>query len=852
MNGASAKPRPGTRLPEGLSSHEALLRFQRMGPNELAHREASGLMRTLSGVASEPMFVLLLVAAGVYLLIGDLGEGLLLSFFALVTIGLVIYQEQRSSRALQALAELAAPQARVMRDAQWCWIAAREVVPGDWLAVDEGQRVAADGVVRQGSELMIDESMLTGESAPVHKPSPAARPLTVTQVFAGTLVVSGHAFVEVTHTGERTRMGGIGASLAGIDVSRTPLQRQLQTVVQAFAWAALVASVLLWAWYAWQRDDALQGLLAAIALGMAMLPEEFPMALTVFLALGAWRLARLQVLVRRPAVVEALGAATVLCVDKTGTLTENRMRVQCLLTDVVGHTQELSSTSVALPQDANALLHWAALASRADGPDPMDRAIHALAIQRPDVARATPQGWHVHPEPSSTPRHRMVLRRWRDPQGRLHCAAKGAPEAVLQWCEASAQEAAQWMQRVHELAQQGLRVLGVAALSPAVGAGPQEAAPPRCLGLLAFEDPLRHSVPQAVALARTAGVRVIMITGDHPTTALAIARQAGLAQTQRAVRGQEFEALEAASLDEAVRTVDVYARMTPEHKLRLVELLKQQGHTVAMTGDGVNDAPALKAAHIGIAMGRRGTDVAREAAALVLLDEDFSRIVSGVRMGRRIFDNLRKVMNYITAIHLPIAGLALLPVVWGWPPLLLPVHVVLTEMVVDPMCSLAFEGAPESRELMQQPPRALNERLLSVRALLQGLTLGAVILVVTLLAFGVARHLGHSTDVARTLAVVGLTVGNLWLVVLSLTQGVGWRAWAEPGVRAFAAVAVITLLAVVLGIVWAPARTLLHFEIPPLEGLAVTALAVVGALSAAAWAMAALLPHPDRPHSPSA
>ena len=850
MSDDTARPEPVPSIPQGLSHQEAQAGWRRFGPNELPVMEDGGLMRTLAGVGSEPMFVLLLVAAGVYLLIGDLAEGLLLSFFALVTVGLVIFQEQRSSQALKALKALAAPEVRVARQSQLQLVPVREVVPGDWVCLDEGQRVAADGTIRHGAGLMMDESLLTGESAPVHK-TPCTQGATPEALaFAGTLVVGGHGWLEVTHTGANTRMGRIGVSLSHIEVSPTPLQRQLKAVVQVFALAALLASALLWAWYAWQQGDPLQGLLAAIALGMAMLPEEFPMALTVFLALGAWRLAQLQVLVRRPAVIEALGAATVLCVDKTGTLTENRMRLQRVVTP---NADEPAAALPTLSQPGSTLLGWAWLASRPDGADPMDRAIGAAADQYPMAVGSWSATWRAHHEEVHSAHRRMAVRTWIDPAGNLHRAAKGAPEAVLSWCGADAISSQTWLQRVHVLAARGFRVLAVAAdsrqLPPPSGL---ERVPAQLLGLLAFEDPLRASVPSAVAQARAAGVRVVMITGDHPATALAIAQQGGLAHTQRAMQGHELERLDASALALASRTVDVFARMAPQHKLLLVQALKSEGHTVAMTGDGVNDAPALKAAHIGIAMGRRGTDVAREAAGLVLLDEDFSRIVSGVRMGRRIYDNLRKVMNYITAIHLPIAGLALLPVVWGWPPLLLPVHVVLTEMVVDPMCSLAFEGAPESRSIMRQPPRRLNERLLSPRSLFRGLLLGSALLAVTVAAYGLAWKQGHSADTARTLAVVGLTVGNLWLVVISLTQGVGWRAMTQPGVRAFVGVAVLTLCALGVGMAWAPARTLLRFEVPPLVWLGMTVLTVLAALTAAAAATAAWSPgaEPSKVNTP--
>ncbi|HJV59538.1 MAG TPA: HAD-IC family P-type ATPase, partial [Albitalea sp.] len=691
-----------TPSPAGLSSAEARERLQRHGPNAIADRERHGFWRSVGSVFAEPMFLLLAVAAGIYLVLGDLGEGLLLAFFALMTIGLVVLQERRSEHALDALRALAVPQVRVLRDGAVRRIPASELVPGDWFMLAEGERIAADALVREAGSLVVDESLLTGESVPVSKriagaegepapddaiPGGDGQPF----VYAGTLVVGGHALAEVTSTGGHTRVGRIGASLAAIDTAPTPLERQLRKLVRTFALVALGLCTMLVLWYGLQRGQWLQGVLSGIALGMGMLPEEFPMALTVFLALGAWRLARIKVLARRPAVIEALGAATVLCVDKTGTLTENRMAVRRL---VCGDVDIEVDGAGALPEIAHELLEYAVLASRRGSSDPIDRAVLAHGdATLADTAHLHPD-WQLEREYPLTPQLLAVSHAWTTAGGERDVAAKGAPEAVADLCHLDAAALDALRRKVHALAENGLRVIAVAR-----GRSPRAEAPEHqhgfdfeLLGLIAFEDPLRASVPGAVAEARRAGIAVVMITGDHATTALEIARQAGIDTQAGALTGAQLQQLDDAALAEAVRRVRVFARVMPEQKLRLVLAFQAHGETVAMTGDGVNDAPALKAAHIGIAMGVRGTDVAREAAGIVLLDEDFGRIVGGVRMGRRIFDNLRKVMTYITAIHVPIAGLALLPVLVGLPPLMWPVHVVLTEMVIDPVCSLAFEG----------------------------------------------------------------------------------------------------------------------------------------------------------------
>jgi Ca2+-transporting ATPase len=833
-----------------LSEDEARRRLAEHGPNAIEDRERRSFAATLREVAREPMFLLLVVAAAIYLLVGDLGEGLLLTGFALLSVGLVIFQQRRGERALDALRELATPHTRVLRGGQVRRVPTREIVPGDWIMLGEGERVAADAVLRQAQALTVDESLLTGESVPVRK-RPTDAPLAdaaagppggddLPQVYAGTLVTTGHGLAEVGATGRHTQVGRIGASLAAIEPVPTPLQQNLRAVVRLFGTLALAGSLLLVLWYGLRGGDWVQGLLSGIALGMAMLPEEFPMALAVFLAMGSWRLARIQVLARQPAVVEALGAASVLCVDKTGTLTENRMALRRLVTPEADVTVQ---SGAPLPEPVHRLLEYAMLASRRGSTDPMDRALLAHGDQALDDTEHLHPDWRLEQEYALTPELLAMSQAWLDEDGRRRVAAKGAPEAVIELCHLAPAAGAAILAQVRQLAESGLRVLAVAEGS-AVGAAPapeQHDCDFRFLGLVGFEDPLRASVPAAVAQARGAGIAVAMITGDHAATALAIARQAGIDTAAGALTGEQIAAMDDAQLGEAARRVRVFARVLPEQKLRLVQALQRHGETVAMTGDGVNDAPALKAAHIGIAMGVRGTDVAREAAGLVLLDEEFGRIVGGVRMGRRIFDNLRKVMRYIVAIHVPIAGLALLPVLLGLPPLMLPAHVVLTEMVIDPICSLAFEGAPEDPRLMQRPPRHAREGLVGWPMLLQGAVQGASVLLATLAAYLLALRVGHDADVARTLAVAGLMAGNLLLVAANLSAGLGWRALLAPGARVFWAVAAIATAVMVLAITAPPVRALLHFGQPPLAELgltlAVVALAVaVGALLSAALA----------------
>lgn len=833
-----------TSLTQGLSDAEAARRLHVHGPNEVLDHEQRSLLRTLRGVLAEPMFLMLLVAAGIYLVLGDLGEGLLLAFFAVVSVALVVFQERRSEHALDALRVLSSPQARVVRSGRVVRIPSRELVPGDIFWVAEGERVAADGVVRDTVALRVDESLLTGESVPVGKrvltpsASPGDRDDDSECVYASTLVVAGRALVEAVATGSDTRVGGIGRSLATIETAPTPLERHLRRLVRVFGVLAAMVCTVIVVTYGWLRGDWMQGLLSALAIGMAMLPEEFPMALAVFLSLGAWRLAKIQVLARRPAVIEALGSATVLCVDKTGTLTENRMRLSWLVTD---DAEVQMPPGINPPPSVLLLLEFAVLASRPESADPMDRAVLSLGSTMLTGSDALHPDWTLTREfPLSAELLAMSLA-WTDGAGQLHIAAKGAPEAIAELCHLDPIRKQTLLGRVKALADRGLRVLAVAR-----GAAPNgvDVGSPRdfafeLLGLAAFHDPLRASVPAVVAQAREAGIAVAMITGDHSATAVAIGREAGIDTEAGVLTGAAIEAMSEVALAEAVRHVRVFARVMPAQKLKLVLALRRNGETVAMTGDGVNDAPALKAAHVGIAMGVRGTDVAREAAGLVLLDEDFGRIVGGIRMGRRIFDNLRKVMTYITAIHVPLAGLALLPLLIGLPPLMLPVHVVLTEMVIDPVCSLAFEGAAEAPGLMQRPPRRTDDGLVGWSMLWQGLTQGGWLLAATLAIYFVALDLGRAVDVARTLAVVGLTLGNLMLVGGNVCLGIGLKALVGAHARAYWTVAGIAG-ATLATAMWEPGmRQLLHFALPTATDLALSlatvALAVGAGITWSAW-----------------
>jgi Ca2+-transporting ATPase len=625
--------------------------------------------------------------------------------------------------------------------------------------------------------------------------------------------------IEVLRTGASTEAGRIGTSLESIEVEPTLLQRSFGRLVKTFALLAGIASSLVVLFYGLVDGEWLKGVLSGIALGMSALPEEFPMILVVFVALGARRLARLHVLARRTAVIEMLGACSVLCVDKTGTLTENRMRVCAVAFDDDWLTlRSDDEESLALPF-AN-VLGAAANASARTSNDPMDDAVHRVAHRARACSWTVERGAPVR-EYGLTHDRPVVVRIWPNAQGGFRAFAKGAPEAILDLCGMTGARRARILAAVEREAARGTRVLAVAASEFPERELPMD--PGRLgfsfAGLVAFADPLRASARRAIAAARQAGVSIAMITGDYPATAVAIAREAGIDAAAPPVTGAEIATADDKALRALVTRARIFARVRPDQKLRLVRAFKDNGEIVAMTGDGVNDAPALKAAHIGLAMGARGTDVAREAASIVLLEDDLNHLVSGIEMGRRIFDNLRKASIYIAAIHIPICGLTLLPLLFGMPPLLLPLHVVLIEMVIDPICAIAFENEPVEAGTMEQPPRHPQEALLGWPQLAIAALQGTLLLGACLAVYGYSLANGADADAARTLAFVAFTAGNLALIRVTATRGPTMRALFAPGHEAYWLIAGLASAVTAACLLIPALMRLFQFETPDLPSL---------------------------------
>lgn len=793
----------------GLSAAEAARRLREEGPNALPGGERRTLLSIALETMREPMFLLLLAAGTLYLVFGDLQEGLTLFGFVLVTLTLTLVQEGRTESAIEALRDLTSPRALVIRDGMPQRIAGRDVVRGDLLKLTEGDRVPADALLVSADGVRADESLLTGESVPVGKRLALAAELDAAatagaaearrmppggdelpMVYAGTLVVQGQAMARVTASGARSEIGRIGTALGTVASERTPLQRQTAVLVRRLALLALALSLSLVLMHGLQRGDWLQALLAGIALAMAMLPEEYPVVLTVFPALGARRLSKEGVLTRRINAIETLGATTVLCSDKTGTLTENRMTVTHLVAGGVAADQRFAvptGEGAELPEPFHALVEVAILASVVDPFDPMEKAFHQLGQRFLADTEHLHRDWRLVQAYALSPALRAMSHVWASGasavDGMQTVAAKGAPEAVVDLCHLGEADRTRIAAVVDELAAQGLRVLGVARGRFAGRDWPasEHDFDFEFLGLLGLADPVRAEVPAAVAECRAAGIRVLMITGDYPATARAVARQAGLAEGDADVlSGDEIAALSDDALRERLARVSVCARIAPDQKLRIVQALKARGEIVAMTGDGVNDAPALRAAHVGVAMGGRGTDVARESSSLVLVDDNFASIVRSVRLGRRIFDNLRKAMSYILAVHVPIAGMALLPVLFGWPPLLYPMHIALLELIIDPACSVAFENEPAESDVMHRPPRDAAAPLFGGATLWLALLQGTGVLVVVLLAHAWAAPRLPEAQ-ARAFAFATLVTGNLALILSNRSaRGSLWTTLRTP------------------------------------------------------------------------
>lgn len=764
----------------GLNEETVKEKQKTEGFNELPSSKSKNILALAWGVVKEPMFLLLVACGTLYLVLGDIQEGLMLMGFVVVVMGIEFYQEKKTEKALDALKDLASPRALVIRDGIEKRIAGREVVTGDLVVLQEGDRVPADATVLYSVNLMADESLLTGESVAVRKAEwngadektqPGGDDLPF--VYSGSMIVQGNGIVKVTATGTNTEIGKIGKALESVEEEPTKLKTEMGKLIKNLAIVGISLCLIVILVFTLTRGDLLKGFLAGITLAMAMLPEEFPVVLTVFMALGAWRISRKNVLTRKPSAIETLGSATVLCTDKTGTLTQNKMTVTKLFNGKNFHTVGQSNV---FPEEFHEIIEYGILSSQTNPFDPMEKAIlfmGDLFLKNTDHIHID---WEMVKEYPLSKDLLAMSRVFSDKQKTQQTiATKGAPEAIFDLCHLSDEQKNEMAKAVAELASQGLRVLGVAKAKIRNGYLPplQHDFDFEFIGLIALTDPIRETVPSAVKECYQAGIRIIMITGDYPVTAMNIAREIGLQNYQTSISGSELQEMKEEELCKRIKDVNVFARVVPEQKLKIVNALKRNGEIVAMTGDGVNDAPALKAANIGIAMGDKGTDVAREASSLVLMDDNFASIVGAVKMGRRIFDNLQKALGYIFAIHVPIAGLSLIPVFSANLPLLLwPVHIVFLELIIDPACSIIFEAEAEEKNVMNRPPRKMNEPFFGAKKIWLSCSQGIGILAIVFAVYYFGLKMGYSEQEDRSLAFTTLIAANIAVIISN-------RSWSR-------------------------------------------------------------------------
>ncbi len=765
---------------QGLTQAQVIEKQTKEGLNELPSSKPKNLFALAWGVVKEPMFLLLVACGTLYLVLGDVQEGLMLLGFVFVIMGIEFYQEKKTERALDALKDLASPRALVIREGIEKRIAGREVVTDDLVILQEGDRVPADATVLYSVNLMADESLLTGESVPVSKSEwngtdesiqPGGDELPF--VYSGSMIVQGNGVVKVTAIGSNTEIGKIGKALDSVVEEPTKLKTEMGILVKRLAIIGILLCVVVILVYTISRGDLLKGFLAGITLAMAMLPEEFPVVLTIFMALGAWRMSKKSVLTRKPSAIETLGSATVLCTDKTGTLTQNKMTVTRLYNGKNFHTV---SKIEAFPEEFHEIIEYGILSSQTNPFDPMERAITNMGDAFLKNTEHIHTDWQMVKEYPLSKELLAMSRVFTNSESQQQTiAAKGAPEAIFDLCHLSSELKATFATAISDMASEGLRVLGVAKTMISDSHLPdiQHDFEFEFVGLIALSDPIRATVPEAISECYKAGIRVIMITGDYPVTAMNIAREIGLKNHEVTISGSELNAMSEEELCERIKEVNVFARVIPEQKLKIVNALKRNREVVAMTGDGVNDAPALKAAHIGIAMGEKGTDVAREASSLVLMDDNFSSIVGAIRMGRRIFDNLQKALAYIFAIHVPIAGLSLIPVFFSNLPLLLwPVHIVFLELIIDPACSIIFEAEKSETNVMSRPPKDINEPFFGAKKIWLSCTQGIGILVVVFAIYLIGLKMNYSEKEVRALAFTTLIVSNIAIILSN-------RSWSR-------------------------------------------------------------------------
>lgn len=744
----------------GLNSEEVEKLQKKYGMNELVSQEKPNMLKKFLGVFKEPMFLLLLIAATVYFLLGAPKDGAIMLVFVGFVASITFIQEWKTEKTMNALKDLTSPKVNTLRNGKNILIKSTELVPGDVVFLSEGERIPADCIVLEPSNFSVDESILTGESEYVMKVSTTQSEKSTDYwkkdiLYAGTLCVFGKCTAIVKFTGINTEYGKIGKAISEAKDEPTPLQKKVSILVKNIAIAGVILCISVMVASYFYSFDILNSILSGISLAMAIIPEEFPVVLTVFLSMGAYRLAKNNTLMRKISAVETLGSATVLCVDKTGTITQNKMKVKSIYSDGrIFNNEDLKN------QELSDLM---VLSCEKDPYDPMEKAILEAAnlsqletVYKYDLSKKIAFD-------SKTKRMANIYIK----DNKYYVAVKGSAETVLGLCNLDKQTMDEINIEIDKMASNGLRVLALADCTSEEVYEDLECYELTFKGLVGLQDPPKEGVEEAIKLCKKAGIRVVMITGDYSKTAMAIGEEIGLKFTDKVIVGNEIDSLSENELCEVVKSCDVFSRVIPEQKMKIVKALKKNGEIVAMTGDGVNDAPALKSANIGIAMGQRGTEVAKEAADMILMDDNFTTIVKSVKDGRRVYDNIRKAMVYILIIHIPIAAMAMFAPLFNLPPLLLPMHIMLLELIIDPTCSIVFEGEPAEANIMENPPRPPQEpiltRSLTIKVVLQGI----IMFLAAFMPFHYMIDLGISSEYARSFSLITFIVANVTLVLVN-------------------------------------------------------------------------------------
>ncbi len=797
----------------GLSEKEAQAKLAQDGPNELPSSKPKNFLTVSFEVLKEPMFLLLVLCCLLYLILGDLQEALTLSAFVVVVIGITLFQSWKTEKTLSALKDLSSPKSLVIRDGQEVYIRSQDLVVDDIFILNEGDKISADAIILDSVNLMIDESSLTGESVPVtkhsHEASSKLDDETNSNVYSGTLVTHGRAHCKIIATGINTELGKIGKALISINKNDSRLKNELSKVVRKIVIITgvlfLIIVVILTL-----KQSFLKALLTALTFSIAMLPEEIPAVLTIFMALGAWRISQKKVLTRKIPAIETLGSITVLCTDKTGTITENKM----VVAELYANDKSYKLNNESLPDEYHPIIEYAVLASREKSFDPMEKAIQQIVSLIDHEHIHT--NWKLIQEYPLSKELLAMSRAWDLPDAKKEYAfySKGAPEAIFDLCHLSKERIKDLTTVIETMASRGLRVLGVAKSKSKLENLPanQHDIDFEFSGLIGFFDPIRKGVKEAVRDCYSAGIKVIMITGDYHITAQNIAKEIELKDFDKYITGLELAKLSDEEFESRIKDTAIFSRVAPDQKLRIVEALKKNQEIIAMTGDGVNDAPALKASHVGIAMGARGTDVARESADLVLLDDNFSSIVSAIKLGRRVYENLSKAISYILAIHVPIAGLTLIPIFFSnLPVIFFPVHVAFLELVIDPTCSIVFESEPAPKDIMTRSPRKINEPILSSRRLIISLLQGFGVFSLVVIVYLLTIKLGKSDGEVRMLSFGALLAGNFLLTATNKS----WKAKSISemilGNKAFIVIFSLVLLGSIVVSYSSTLKALFHF-----------------------------------------